>query len=314
VAILYKPDQQIGLPFDEIKFLLNRLCFTIEIINKQYNNSITEILLHLCWGDVENSRFFLKELIFSLSMRTNASQNQRDILKNISAILQLHDSFEEQRMDIACGLEEWTQENPAEEPTKFDKNTLTYLGYSNVNDRQWYSLKILYYLGEACCNQKVSGYLEKYKDKLNWIRSVIEYFKLQIENSQNELNIDFLESNQAIELYASMTESVIITFSQFFPELKDGFRGLKAKSDQSFREEKNNQEGTTEFNPQEEPEVPINPDRNTQKDKFEGADDDFMNVACADPGKSIQAREPEKTEKRGVVDTSSVQNLNNSFN
>lgn len=284
------------------------------MINKQYNNSITEILLHLCWGDVENSRFFLKELIFSLSMRTNASQNQRDILKNISAILQLQDSYEDQRMEIVCGLEEWTQENPDEEPTTFDRNTLTYLGYSNVNDRQWYALKILYYLSEACCNQKVAEYMEKHKSKLNWIRSVIEYFKTQIENSENRLNVDFLESNQAIELYASMTESVINTFSNFlFPDLKDGFRGLKAKSDQSFREETNNQEGCTGFNPQAEPEVPINPDRNSKRTEFEGADDDFMNVACADSGKPTQAPGPEAPEKRGIIEVPSIQNLNNSF-
>jgi len=173
-SLVHKSQPPLELPYDEVKFLNNRLCFTVELLNKQYNNSITETLLHLCWGDIDNSKFFLGELTFSLGMRTGWSQNQKDILKNIRAILLMSDGLEHERMEMVCELDKWTQTDRNSQPENVEKNNLLYLAYKNMNERAWYSLAILYYLSESCENPRILDYLDRYKEKLVWIKDVYE--------------------------------------------------------------------------------------------------------------------------------------------
>ena len=75
------------------------------MINKQYNDSILTIVLHLCWGDYENSRFFLQELLFSVNIHKSNLNELNKRFRILKEILKLEDIYQEERIEMVFGLE-----------------------------------------------------------------------------------------------------------------------------------------------------------------------------------------------------------------
>lgn len=68
------------------------------------NESLKNIIIHLCWGDLETSKFFIEEL-------TDSIKNRRTIhdlgnhFKFLPSILKLNDDFQLLRLEMAFNFE-----------------------------------------------------------------------------------------------------------------------------------------------------------------------------------------------------------------
>ena len=56
------------MPYDEIKFFTQKGVFTTMYLKTQTNDSVLNMVLHLCDNDLDNSIFFINELLDSLFM------------------------------------------------------------------------------------------------------------------------------------------------------------------------------------------------------------------------------------------------------
>ena len=56
------------------------------------NDSLMNIVLHLCWGDIDTSKFFIEELVDSIKNR-RSTQDLSNQLKILTSVLKLNDEF-----------------------------------------------------------------------------------------------------------------------------------------------------------------------------------------------------------------------------
>jgi hypothetical protein len=59
----------------------------------QANNSLDTIVLHLSWGDIENSKFFIEEIIESLKQKRTLVNDMDNHFRLLGSILRLNDEL-----------------------------------------------------------------------------------------------------------------------------------------------------------------------------------------------------------------------------
>ena len=320
VSLIQNPQQHIELPEDEIKFLMTRFCFTVDLIDKQYNDSVLAMVIHLCWGDYGNSLFFITELEFSSCVNRTSYSEYSKRLSILREIIRIKDDLQEQRFELVCGLEQSELEQDGERPSVPNKDIRPLLNYvqNHRNEYPSYSIHAIKIISDMCENPKFLLYLTRNKEKIIWMRDYLDSIKLREDPDL----IDKLKSQVPMfefEPYLSMVDSSIGSLTQVFPEGIDGFRALKQEQ---FEEE--GFEGPQQVNIQDDdifepPSEGTGGSANVQKQdprkqQFEGADDDFMNVSSAPPGKEEDAQMTDQDQefKPRLTDEESAE-LNNSF-
>jgi len=94
----YQSDNQhIPLPIEETKHLLTNYCFTCDLLVKAHpnNDSLKDMVEHLCWGDLEISKFFIEEIVESLKVKRTTVHEINNHFKIFSGILLLKDEMQE---------------------------------------------------------------------------------------------------------------------------------------------------------------------------------------------------------------------------
>ena len=135
-------NKHIPLPYQEIRLFMTKLCFSMEMINYQYNDSVEKMVLHLCWEDKYNSKFFIDELIFSFNIcksNINSLEKRIGILKSI---LQLEDSLQDERIEAILGLQN-RKNNEDVKPglVKLDDNALVILAKAFRKDYPLFTIE-----------------------------------------------------------------------------------------------------------------------------------------------------------------------------
>lgn len=157
---------------------MTKLCFTLELLNRQYNDAILLIFLHLCWNDIENTKFFMEELMFSANIQKNNMNDLTKRLKMLRAILQLKDNLQEARMEIVCGLEslkETEEENKTQ--TKESDKALLSMAQAHQVEYPLFSLEVVKIVSDMCSNAQLLLYFTKHKSKIVWVREFLDHLK-----------------------------------------------------------------------------------------------------------------------------------------
>ena len=98
-------EQHIPLPDEEARYIFTKHMFTCDLLNKQYNDSVAEIVVHLSWGDLDNSRWFIEELMNTITIsRTQLSQLEKPF-KVLRQVLMIRDMYEETRIEMVFKIE-----------------------------------------------------------------------------------------------------------------------------------------------------------------------------------------------------------------
>jgi 3-hydroxyacyl-CoA dehydrogenase len=62
------------------------------------NDSLRDIVLHLSWGDLDVSKFFIEEIIESMKVKRTMLDELENHFKLLASLLKLGDDFQEQRI------------------------------------------------------------------------------------------------------------------------------------------------------------------------------------------------------------------------
>ena len=224
VSLIQNSAFHFDLPYDEIKFIMTKLWFSVELINKQYNESILTIVLHLCWGDYENSKFFLQELLFSINIHKSNLNELNKRFRILKEIIKLEDIYQEDRIKMAFGLDS-TKENAGEEAENKDAQEKYLSDFAWLYNQFYplFALKIIKLMSDMCQNPKMVFYLTKNRNKILWVRDFLDSLKLGTDK-----NIESQIKSQSLiydnDDYMDIVDSCIRLLSQVFPDGSHGFR------------------------------------------------------------------------------------------
>jgi hypothetical protein len=116
------------------------------------NSSLKTILIHLSWGDIDNSKFFIEEILESLKQKRTIMNELDNHFKLLGSILKLNDDLQEQRLIIAFNFEGFST-----------TPLITYL-FNMRNIYQIFVLKALNFIGELCeTDAKILGFIRKFE-------------------------------------------------------------------------------------------------------------------------------------------------------
>lgn len=281
VSLIVNPQNTIDLPEDEVGHLMSRLVFSVDLINKQYNDSVLAIVLHLCWEDYQSSLFFISELSFSCQVHKANYSEFKKRLSIVKEILRLEDSLQQQRFEMVLGLNRQPQAEEGE-AKKTEDITIFDLAQAFRNVHPYFTLKVIKIIADLSDNSTMLLYLtetEEKMKKIEWIRDFLDSIKLDENTSVKEK----LKSNNLlydIDSSSPLVDACIESFSQLFPEGEHGFR--------CFQEQHKKEEGyeaPIQINIQDDgifgaaaDEAYAESAMNDRGNQFYRSDDDFNNV------------------------------------
>jgi hypothetical protein len=305
VSLIQNAEHHIELPVDEVQPLMTRLCFTVDLINKQYNDAILSIVLHLCWGDYDNSLFFLSELMFSSNIQKGNITELRKRIRILSEIIKIEDILQEARIELVLGLKDTRASGLSKiESHKIEENCLLHNAETYRNDYPFFTLKVIKLIADMCENPKMYLYLTKNRSKIMWIRDFLDNLK---SNENSELN-EKLNPQSAVydkEDFMILVDACMDLLTQVFSEGNSGFRfkHFNRQKERDKDEGKGIKQVTSHFDLNEQqPEVPLFNSFDGDTGGFvQEADDDFKNVSSAPPPKEkSEENQPEAREDRDV--------------
>jgi len=287
-----KEHLHIDIPYEEIRLIMTRECFTIGLLGTNFDEFMAEMLTHLCWEDKNNSEFFMKELVFSMNIHKSNMGTLPKRKNLIKAVLSIEDGLQDQRIQRVFELDEEYKEELVAALMRDNKYSLLMIAKVTRKDYPLFTLEMINLVRELRNVPKVVLHLSKHQGQLSWIR---EFLIDSIEVIPSTYPIIRAGSKYEARHYLDMIDVCITNLSLVFPEWKDWFRLQKqAKQPPEDTKEEGAQENKQEGG--NEPTKPVDDD--FVNIDLTGADDDFKNVASAGVP---EAASEKKDQEEGVT-------------